>query len=57
MNTQFINTLFFSFSFLLMSYSAQPLLAVHYSCGAKLFGFVFTNVAINLYLVMLKIVI
>ena len=37
-----------------MSYNAQPLLAVHYSCGAKLFDFGSTNVTINLYLMVLK---
>ena len=40
-----------------MSYGAWPLLAVHYSYGAKLFGFESTNVTINLYLVVLKLAI
>ena len=33
------------------------LLAMHWSCGARLFGFDSTNVTINLYLVVLKITI
>ena len=39
-----------------MSYRAQikPKVVVHYSCGAKLFDFDSTNVTINLYLVVLK---
>ena len=40
-----------------MSYSAQPLLAMHCSCGAKLFNFGSINVGIVLYLVILKIAI
>ena len=54
MNTQFNNTIFF---FYRMSYCAQPLLAMHCSYGAKLFGFDSTNVTINLYLMVLKIAI
>ena len=46
-----------NFFFKSLSYNAQPSLAVHYSCGAKLFGFGSTNVAIFLYLVVLKIAI
>ena len=40
-----------------MSYNAQPKVAVHCSCGAKLFDFGSTNVGIILYLVVLKIAI
>ena len=35
----------------------KKLLVVHWSCGARLFGFDSTNVTINLYLVVLKITI
>ena len=48
-----------SFLFFLkpLSYRAQPLLAVYCSCRAKLFDFGFINVAIFLYLMVLKIAI
>ena len=49
MNTQFDNTFLF--------YRAQPLLDVHGDYGAKLFEFGSTNIAINLYIVVLKIAI
>ena len=38
-----------------MSYSAQPKVAVHCSCGAKKNGFGSTNVTTFWYLVVLKI--
>ena len=37
-----------------MRYNAQPKVAVHYSCGAKLFDFDSTNVGLILYLMVLK---
>ena len=47
----------FLFFFKPLSYCAQPLLAVYCSCRAKLFDFGFINVAIYLYLMVLKIAI
>ena len=41
----------------LLSYRTQPLLAIHCSYGAKIFGFGSINIAINLYLVVLEIAI
>ena len=38
-----------------MSYSAQPKVAVHCSCGAKKYGFGSANVTTFWYLVVLKI--
>ena len=40
-----------------MNYNAQSKIVVHYNCRVKLFGFGSTNVAIFLYLVVLKMTI
>ena len=39
---------------LYLSYNVQPKVVVHCSCGAKLFSFDSTNVALFLYFVVLK---